>query len=159
MLSRLGIAFLSRNKCLLISWLQSPSSVNLEPQGIKSVTVSIVSPSICHEVIWLDAMILVFWMLSFKATFHSPLSLSSRRHTSTYGRFMLPYGRNPHNTVKQLSFNQKSIKKRKRTTMKMEGTWTQSLVGEVRSHVPWVSLNTATTDPRCLQPEKCAGWN
>ena len=69
MLSRLGIAFLSRNKCLLISWLQSPSSVNLEPQGIKSATVPIVAPSICHEVMGPDAMILVFWMLSFKPTF------------------------------------------------------------------------------------------
>ena len=73
MLSRLGIAFLSRNKCLLISWLQSPSSVNLEPQGIKSATVPIVAPFICHEVMGPDAMILVFWMLSFKPTF----SLSS----------------------------------------------------------------------------------
>ena len=60
MLSRLIIAFLPRNKGLLISWLQSPSVVILEPQKIKSVTVSIVSPSICHEVMGLDAMILVF---------------------------------------------------------------------------------------------------
>jgi len=50
MLSRLVIAFLSRNKCLLILWLQSPSSVILEPPKIKSLHVSIVSPSICHEV-------------------------------------------------------------------------------------------------------------
>ena len=50
MLSRLVIAFLPRNKCLLISWLQSPSVVILEPKKIKSLTVSIVSPSICHEV-------------------------------------------------------------------------------------------------------------
>ena len=49
MLSRLFIAFLSRSKCLLISWLQLPSAVILEPKKIKSVTVSIVSPSICHE--------------------------------------------------------------------------------------------------------------
>ena len=60
MLSRLVITFLPRSKCLLISWLQSPSAVILEPQKIKSVTVSIVSPSICHEVMGLDAMILVF---------------------------------------------------------------------------------------------------
>ena len=60
MLSRLVIAFLPRNKCLLISWLQSPSSVILKPKKIKSVTVSIVSPSVCHEVVGLDAMILVF---------------------------------------------------------------------------------------------------
>ena len=50
MLSRLVIAFLPRTKCLLISWLQSPSAVILEPPKMKSVTVSIVSPSICHEV-------------------------------------------------------------------------------------------------------------
>ena len=61
MLSRLVIAFLSRSKCLLISWLQSLSSVILEPKIIiKSVTVSIASPSICHEVMGLDAVILVF---------------------------------------------------------------------------------------------------
>ena len=58
-LSRLVIAFLSRSKRLLISWLQSSSAVNLEPKKIKSVTVSIVSPFICHEVMGLDAMILV----------------------------------------------------------------------------------------------------
>ena len=72
------IAFLPRSKHLLISWLQSPSAVILEPKKIKSVTISIVSPSICHEVMGPDAMIFVFWMLSFKPTFHSPLSLSSR---------------------------------------------------------------------------------
>ena len=60
MLSRLVIAFLPRNEHLLISWLQSPSSVILEPPKIKSFTVSIVSPSVCHEVMGLDAMILVF---------------------------------------------------------------------------------------------------
>ena len=60
MLSRLVIAFLLRSKHLLISWLQSPSAVILEPKKIKSLTVSIVSPSICHEVMGLDAMILVF---------------------------------------------------------------------------------------------------
>ena len=65
MLSRLVIAFLPRSKHLLISWLQSPSAVILEPSKIKPVTVSIVSSSICHEVIGLDAMILVIWMLSF----------------------------------------------------------------------------------------------
>ena len=58
--SRLVIAFLPRSKCLLISWLQSPSAVLLEPPQIKSVTVSIVSPSICHEVMGLNAMILGF---------------------------------------------------------------------------------------------------
>ena len=69
MLSRLVITFLPRSKRLFISWLQSPSKVILEPQKLKSVTVSTVFPSICHEVMGLDAIILVFWMLSFKPTF------------------------------------------------------------------------------------------
>ena len=73
MLSRLVITFLPRSKHLSISWLQSPSAEILEPKKIKSATVSTVSPSICQEVMGPDAMILVFWMLSFKATF----SLSS----------------------------------------------------------------------------------
>ena len=60
LLLRFVIAFLPGNKRLLISWLQSPSAVILELKEIKSVTVSIVSPSICHEVLGLDAMILVF---------------------------------------------------------------------------------------------------
>ena len=59
MLSRLVIAFLPRRKHLLISWLLSPSAVILEPPKIKYVTVSIVSPSTCHEVMGPDAMILV----------------------------------------------------------------------------------------------------
>ena len=57
MLSRLVITFLPRSKRLLISWLQSPSAVILEPSKIKSVTVSTVSPSVCHEVIGLDAIL------------------------------------------------------------------------------------------------------
>ena len=69
MLSRLVIAFLPRSKWLLISWLQSPSAVIFEPKKRKSVTVSIVSLSICHEVMGPDAMIFIFWMLSFKPTF------------------------------------------------------------------------------------------
>ena len=69
MLSRLTIAFLPRSKRLLISCLQSPSAVILETPKIKFVSVSIVSPSICHEVIRPDAMILVFSILSFKTTF------------------------------------------------------------------------------------------
>ena len=60
MLSRLVITFLLRSKGLLISWLQSPSAVILEPRKIKSVTVSTVFPSICHEVMGPDAMILIF---------------------------------------------------------------------------------------------------
>ena len=69
MLSRLVITFPPRSKYLLISWLQSPSAVTLEPRKIKSVTVSTVSPSICYEVMGPDAMIFILWMLSFKPTF------------------------------------------------------------------------------------------
>ena len=73
LLSRLVITFLPRSKRLLISWLQSPSAVISEPPKIKPLTVPIVSPSICYEVMGPDVMILVFWMLNFKPTF----SLSS----------------------------------------------------------------------------------
>ena len=73
MLSGLVITFLPRSKNLLVSCMQSPSAVVLEPKKIKSDTVSTVSPSISHEVIGPDAMIFVFWMLSFKPV----LSLSS----------------------------------------------------------------------------------
>ena len=64
MLSRFVVAFLPKSKCLLISWLQSPSAVILEPKKLRSVTVSIVSPSICQGVMGPYAMIFVFWMLS-----------------------------------------------------------------------------------------------
>ena len=73
MLSRFVIAFLPKSSCLLISWLQSPSTVILEPKERKSVTASTFSLSICHQVMGPDAMILVFWMLGFKPGF----SLSS----------------------------------------------------------------------------------
>ena len=72
-LTRFVIPFLPRSKHLLILWLQSPSAVILEPTKIKSLTVSIVFPSVCPEVMGPDAMIFVFWMLSYKPTF----SLSS----------------------------------------------------------------------------------
>ena len=64
-LSRFVAAFLPRSKCLLISWLQSPSAVIWEPKKIKSVTVSIVSPSICHEVVGPDALIFVILNVEF----------------------------------------------------------------------------------------------
>ena len=94
MLSRLVIAFLTRSKRLLISWPQSPSAVILEPKKIKSVIDTIVFLSICHEVMGLDAMILVFWMLIFKPAFSlssftfikrlfSSSSLSARRVVSS----------------------------------------------------------------------------
>ena len=83
MLSRLVTAFLPRSKRLLIPWLQSPSAVILETKKIKSATVSIVSLSICHKVMGLDAMIFIFWMLSFKSAFSlcsSPSSGDSSVH-------------------------------------------------------------------------------
>ena len=89
-LFRLVITFLPRDKHLLISWLQSPSAVILEPQKIKSDTVSTVSPSISHQVMGPDAMIFVFWMLSFKPTF----SLSSFTFTKRFFSCLhfLPWG-------------------------------------------------------------------
>jgi len=65
-LSIFVIAFLPRSKHLLISWLQSPSAVILEPKKIKSVTSSSFPSSICHEVLGPDAMIFVLWMLTFQ---------------------------------------------------------------------------------------------
>ena len=69
MLSRLVMAFLPRSKHLLISWLQSLSTVILETRKINSVTASTFFLSICHEVMGPDAIIFVFWMLSFKSAF------------------------------------------------------------------------------------------
>ena len=83
-LFKLVIAFLPKSKHLLISWLQSLSSVILEPKKIKSVTVSIVSPSICHEVMGPDAMIFVFWMFSVKPAFSvSSLTFIKRLFSSS----------------------------------------------------------------------------
>ena len=69
MLPRLVIAFLPRSKRLLISWLQSPSAVILELRKIKFVTVSIVSPSICREMMGLDAMTFIFFFLNVEVFF------------------------------------------------------------------------------------------
>ena len=79
-LSRFVISFLPRSKCFYISWLQSPSAVILEPKKMKSDTVCSFSSSICHEVMGLNAMIFVFWMLSVKPAFlfsFSPLARCS----------------------------------------------------------------------------------
>ena len=76
MLSSLVIAFLPRSKCLLISWLQSPSALILELKKISCHCFHFFSN--CHEIMGPNAMILVFLILSFKPTFHFPLSLSSR---------------------------------------------------------------------------------
>ena len=69
MVSRFVIAFISRSKLLWISWLQSTSTVILEPKKIKSKSLSSFLPSICCKMMGLDAVILIFWMLSFKAAF------------------------------------------------------------------------------------------
>ena len=84
MLSRFVIAFLPRRKHFLISWLWPQSAVILEPKKIKFVIVSNFSPYICHEVMVSDAMILVFWMLSFKPAFSfSPFTLIKRLFSSS----------------------------------------------------------------------------
>ena len=88
MLSRLFTDLLPRSKCLFISWLQSPSAVILEPKKIKFVTVSIISPSICHAMMGLDAMIFVLWMLGSEPTF----SLSSHFRGSLFALCFLPWG-------------------------------------------------------------------
>ena len=100
MLSRFAIAFLPRRTQLLILWLQSLSSVILEPPKIKSLTVSIISPSICHEVMGQDAKILVFecWVLSqlfhysftfIKRLFSFSLFSTVRVVSSTYLRLLI----------------------------------------------------------------------
>ena len=84
MLSRFVIAFLPRSKSLLISLLQSLSTVILEPQKIKTATASAFPPSVFHEVMGPDTMFFVFWMLSFKPTFsHSAFTLIKRLFSST----------------------------------------------------------------------------
>ena len=100
-LSRFVSSFLPRSKCCLISWLRSPSTVILELTKTKSVPVYIVSPSTCHEVMGLDAVLLVFWLLSFKATlslfsfafikrlFNSSLLSASRVVSSAYLRLLI----------------------------------------------------------------------
>ena len=87
MLSRLVITFLPRSKCLLISWLQSPSAVIWGPKKIKSDTVS---PSDSHEEMGPDAMILVFWMVSFKPTFSLSSFTFIKRLFSSFGIREIP---------------------------------------------------------------------
>ena len=102
MLSRFVMAFLPRSKHVLISWMQSPSSVILEPKKIKSV--SSFPPSISYEVMEPDAMILVFLMLSFKPAFHSSLSPSSRgslysiHNSRDFCFYLSPYSDSFHGT-------------------------------------------------------------
>ena len=91
-LSRLVITFLPRSKHILISWLQSPSAVILEPKKIKSLPISTVSSSICHEVMGPDAMIFVFWMLSFKPTFSLSSFTFIKRFFSSSSLFRLDCG-------------------------------------------------------------------
>ena len=124
MLSRVVITFLPRSKCLLISWLQSPSAVILEPKKIKSDTVS---PSISHEVMGPDAMILVFWMLSYKPTFSlssftfirrvfSPSSLSAIR---VAGYCQMSHGEQNHPQLKTAGLDHITLKLTVKETMFM----------------------------------------
>ena len=106
MLSRFVIAFLPKRNHLLISWLWSPSAVILEPKKTKSVTVAIVSLSICHTVMGLDVMIFLFWMLSFQPAFHSSFSPSSRG--SSVPLHFLTLGWCPLHIYGYLYFSQKS---------------------------------------------------
>ena len=90
MLSRFVITFLPRSKRLSASWLQSPFAVILKPKKIKAVTVSIVSPSICHEVMGPDAMIFVFCLLSVKSAFSlSSFTFIKRLFSSSLGPWQL----------------------------------------------------------------------
>ena len=83
-LSSFVLAFLPRNKCLLISWLQSWSAEILELKKIKPFTVSIISPFICYEVMGPDPMIFVFWMLNFNPAFSlSSFTFIKRSFTSS----------------------------------------------------------------------------
>ena len=103
MLSRLVITFLPRSKCLLISWLQSPSAVILEPPKIKSATVS---PSICHEVVGPDVMILVFWMLSFKPMImFIKFTIIIISHVMYISKIIMLYSWNLYTAVCQLYLN------------------------------------------------------
>ena len=88
MLSRFVIAFLPKSKCLLISWLQSPSAVILEPKKIKSLTVSIVSPSICHEVMLFAMKLLLRSLRKKDNLILGPCSTSmGQRKVHVYGNF------------------------------------------------------------------------
>ena len=101
MLSRLVIIFLPRSKCLLISWLQSPSAMILEPPKINAVTVSTVSPSICHEVMGPDAMILV-------GREHSP-TLQQKIGLKIYWAWLCPSEQDPVSPSVSLSHQEASI--------------------------------------------------
>ena len=145
MLCRLVIAFLPRSKGLLISWLQLPSAVILEPKKIKSVTVSVVSPSICHEVMGQDAMIFIFSMLNFKPAFSlssfifikrlfSSSSLSAIRViSSAYKRILIFL---PANLISACASSSPafcmmySVAQLIKNPPAMQGTWVQSLGGE-----------------------------
>ena len=88
-LSNFVITFLSRSKCLWISWPQSPSTVTLEPKKRKFVTASIFPPSICHQVMGQEVMILVFWKLNFKPTFFTFLFQPHQRSSLVLLCFLL----------------------------------------------------------------------
>ena len=102
-LSRFVIAFLPRIKHLLISWLQSPSAVILEPKKIKSVAVSTFPPSICCEMMGLDAMILAFQMFSFSD--HNRIKLE-RNNIKIFGKSIIWKLNNMYELTHRLKKNQ-----------------------------------------------------
>ena len=154
MLFRVLITFLPRSKHLLISWLQSPSAVILEPQKIKS---AIVSPSICHEVMEPDAMIFIFWMLSFKPTFSlssftfikrlfSSSSLSAIRVVSSaYLMLCIIYVISAYYLYFKYMTRTSLVVQWLKLHVPMQGVWVWSLMGELRSHMP-SSQNNKTWD-------------
>ena len=95
------LAFLPRRKCLLILWLQSPSALILEPKKVKSDSVSTFPPSVCHEAIGPDAMISVFWMLSFKPTFSLSSFTFIKRHFSSSSAGVQPQWIQGHSKERQ----------------------------------------------------------
>jgi len=118
-LSRFVIAFLPKSKHLLISWLYSPSTVIFRTQKRKSATVSIVSPSICHEVMGPDVMIFLFWMLSFQpASLLSSLTFISRLFSSS----SLSAIRMVSSTYLRKEEKQKEKEKRKDISIRMQSS-------------------------------------
>ena len=165
MLSRFVIAFLSRSKCLLISWLQSLSTVILEPKTIKSVTVSVVSPSICHEV-----------MGSGRRWWHpTPVLLPGESHGQRSLVGCSPWGREESNTTERLHlhFSLSCIGEGNGNPLQCSclenprdgGAWWAAIYGVTQSRtqlkwlssssssrwdpMPWPSLNTEIPTPIC----------
>ena len=149
MLSRLVIVFLSRNKHLLISRLKSPSAVILEPPKIKSPTVSIASPSICHEVMGPDAMIFVFWMLNFKSSFSLSTFIFKRLFSSSLSAISVVSSAYLRLLIFLLAIlNYPSAQGIKMVESEVEGVW-------VSDSPPWVCCTSKNGD---TQPRGSKKW-